>query len=339
MKKHIELITILTTLIVLLVGGCGKIGSNPKDVLSKYLDASLYGRYEEAYQYISAKDKAIKTLQEYLSEQSSEESPIAQALASKVSYEIKKITLTGNQAKANVAVTTPDFGTIFADILGAAFASAFGEKKDEKEIEKMLAEKYKEKNIPMMTTTQSFELVKEVDGWKVFFDWETKKKVDEAMTQAEQLEKEKKFYAAKEKYQEILELDSEVVEASEKMKKLDNSIKSFKEKQAYVDNVKIGDLEVGKAVLGGLGVFGEVKNLGDRTLTKVEITIYFLDKDGNPIFEKTYCPVLVSEWSFGDRAQFLKSGYSRKFGVKADDVPSDWAKKVKVKVTDIEFEK
>jgi len=339
MKKYIEVIAVLYTLTVLLLVGCGKIGSNPKDVLSKYLDTFLHGRYEEAYQYISARDKAVKSLQEYLSEQSREESPFAQVLASKISYEIKEVTVTGNQTKAKVAVTTPDFGSIFTDILGVAFMSAFGEEKDEKEIEKMLAEKYKEKDIPMSTITQSFDLIKETDGWKVFFDWETKKKVDETMSQAKQLEKEKKLYAAKEKYQEVLELDSKVVEASEKIKELEKEIKSFKEKQAYIDKVEIRNVHIGKSILDEAGVFGEVKNLGDRTLKEVEITIYCLDKNGKTIFEKTYRPVLVSEYSlFGDNKP-LKPKYSKKFGVKLDDAPSDWARKVKVKVTDIEFQK
>ena len=338
MRKYVELMAVICTLTILLVVGCGKIGSNPKDVLSKYLDASLHGRHEEAYQYFSAKDKVIKSLQEYLSEQSKEESPFAQALASKISYEIKEVTVTGNQAKANVEITASDFGGIFTDILGAAFMSAFGEKKDEKEMEKMLAEKYKGKDIPMTTTTQSFDLVKDADGRKVFFDWETKKKVDEAMRQAKQLEKEKKLYAAKEKYQEVLELDSKAVEASEKIKHLDAEIENFREKQAYIDKVKITKLEVAKAVLGGLGVFGEIKNLGNRSLKEVEITVYFLNKIGKPIFEETYHPVLVSEYSFGDRNKPLKPNYTRKFGYSTDDVPSDWAKKVCAKITDIEFE-
>jgi len=339
MKKNIDLIAVLCTLTVLLVVGCGKIGSNPKDVLLNYLDASLHGRYEEAYQYFSAKDKVVKSLQEYLSEQSKEENPFAQALTSKISYEIKEVTVTGNQAKANVEVTAPDFGAIFTDILGAAFMSAFGEKKDEREIEKMLAEKYKGKDIPMTTTTQSFDLVKEADGWKVFFDWKTEKKIDEAMSQAKQLEREKKLYAAKEKYQKVLELDSKVVEASEKIKELDKEIESFKEKQSYIDKVEIRNIHIGKSILDEIGVFGEVKNHGDRTLKEVEITIYCLDENGKAIFEKTYHPVLVSEYSlFGDNEP-LKPNYSRKFGVKLDDAPSDWARKVRVKITNIEFQK
>lgn len=339
MDKHIKFIGILFVLSTFLFTGCSKIGSNPKNALSKYLDASLHGKHEEAYQCISEKDKETKDLQEYLAEQAGEESPFAQALASKISYEIKEVTVTGNQAKAEIAVTTPDFGSIFTDIMGVAFMSAFGDEKNEKEVEKMLAEKYKAKEIPMTTTTQSFDLVEESDGWKVFFNWEIKEKIDETMKQAEQLEKEKKLYAAKEKYQEVLELDSKSVEASQKIKDMDKEIEGFKEKQAYIDKVEIRDVHIGKSVLDEMGVFGEIKNLGDRTLTKVQITIYCLDKNGKAVFEKTYHPVLISEYSlFGDNKP-LKPNYSEKFGVKLDDAPSDWANKVRVKVTDIEFEK
>jgi hypothetical protein len=338
MKKHVKLMAVICTLNILSLVGCDKIDSSPKDVLSKYLDASLHGRHEEAYQYVSARDKGIKSLQEYLAEESRDESPFAHALTSKISYKIKEATISGNKAKAIVDVTTPDFAVIFMDILGEAFISAFGEKKDEEEIKKMLVEKYQGKDVPTATTTQSFDLVKDVDGWKVFFDWEIKKKVGEVMRQAKQLEKEKKLYAAKEKYQEVLELDSKVVEASEKIKHLDAEIKNFSEKQAYIDKVKITKLEVAKAVLGELGVFGEIKNLGNRSLEEVEITIYFLDKDGKPIFEETHHPVLVSKYSFGDRNKPLKPNYTRKFGYGTDDVPSDWAKKVRVKITDLEFE-
>jgi len=109
------------------------------------------------------------------------------------------------------------------------------------------------------------------------------------------------------------------------------------EKMAYFEKVVVRNVHVGKSILDEIGVFGEVKNTGERILKKVEITIYCLDKNGKPIFEKTYHPVLVSEWSFGDNEP-LKPNYSRKFGVKLDDAPSDWAKKVQVKVTDIEFQ-
>jgi len=335
MRKYI-IHCLIMTLFLWLVTGC-EIGPGPKDVLSSYLDASLKGRYEEAYNFISASDKAIKSLNTYLTENDKKDNPFALTYVNNISFNILNVTKKGDKAYAEVEITLPDFSVMFKDIMGAAFESAFGNK-DDKEIGRALAKKYEKGEVPLTTKKEKYELVKEKDGWKVFLDWETKKKINEAMTQAKQLEKEKKLYAAKEKYQEVLELDSKAVEASEKIKHLDKEIKSFKEKQAYIDKVKITRLEVAKAVLRGLGVFGEIKNLGNRSLKEVEITIYFLDKNGKPIFEETYHPVLVTEYSFGDRNKPLKPNYTRKFGYSTDDVPSDWAKKVQAKITDIEFE-
>jgi hypothetical protein len=110
------------------------------------------------------------------------------------------------------------------------------------------------------------------------------------------------------------------------------------EQSACLSKILVSKVSVGKAELGGTGVWGEVKNTGDRTLKKVEITIYCLGSDGKPVFEKTYSPVFVTEMSFRDSNLPLKPGYSRQFGVKLDDAPSDWTKKVDVKVTQVEFQ-
>lgn len=108
--------------------------------------------------------------------------------------------------------------------------------------------------------------------------------------------------------------------------------------KAYLDRVTVSGVHVARSVLDQTGVFGEVKNTGDRTLKEVEITIYCLGRDGKPIFEKTYHPVLVTDMAFGDEAKPLKPGYSRTFGVKMDDAPSEWTKKVDVKVTSVELQ-
>jgi len=106
---------------------------------------------------------------------------------------------------------------------------------------------------------------------------------------------------------------------------------------AYLGKIIVKGVTVEPTALGGKGVFGEVKNAGDRAVSKVEITIYCLDKNGSPIFEKSYDPVLVSKFPFGDSNAPLKPGYSRRFGVKVDDAPSEWSGKVEVKVTKIAF--
>jgi hypothetical protein len=111
------------------------------------------------------------------------------------------------------------------------------------------------------------------------------------------------------------------------------------EKQGYLQLVRVNNVEVGKTVLDEPGVFGEVKNTGDRTLTKVEVTIYFLNKQGQPVYEKQFPAVIIGSGAFMRDDKPLKPGYSQKFGVKADDAPSEWARTVSVKVTDVEFEK
>jgi len=138
---------------------------------------------------------------------------------------------------------------------------------------------------------------------------------------------------------DVLPSSSEKVEASEKTKDLDEGIENIGEKQAYINKVRIINLKATETIPEGLGVSGIIRNLGNRTLNKVEITIYFLDKDGWPIFEETYSPVWVSEYSFGTSNKPLKPDYSRRFGYSIDDVPSDWAKKIKAKITDIRFER
>jgi hypothetical protein len=325
--------------ILVALAGCAERGPGPDEVVSKYLDASLHGRCEEAYQFLSSTDKAVKELNTYVAEQAEGETPIAKALASKVSYEVRQTTRTDDHATAEVVITLPDFGAIFADVFGAALRSAFSGGEDQKDVEEVLAEKYKDKEFPMTTKTESLVLVKEADGWKVFLDWETQAQVSDLMSEAEDLEAQKKLHAAKAKYEAVLELKGDMAEADARVKELDTAIASFEEKQAYIQNVKLKNISVGKSVLGEPGVFGEVKNLGDRTLDKVEITIYCLDEDGGAVFEKKYPAVLVSDYSLFSDDEPLKPNYTAKFGVKLDDAPSEWAGKVNVAVTDIEFEK
>lgn len=78
----------------------------------------------------------------------------------------------------------------------------------------------------------------------------------------------------------------------------------------------------------------ELKNTGDRTLSQVQVTIYFLDKHGKRVHEDTAHPVLDSQ--FATDSSPLRPNYARKWSG-GYDVPSDWAGKVEAKVTDVRF--
>jgi hypothetical protein len=91
------------------------------------------------------------------------------------------------------------------------------------------------------------------------------------------------------------------------------------------------------------GVEFKLKNLGERTLTKVGVTVYFLDSDGKTIAENKFNPVWVTSYG-GENNDPSKPGYiwalsGNQFYV-AKNVPSEWVEgRVIVKVTDVEFAK
>lgn len=325
-----------SVLLILFLASCNFLSPSPKDILTKYLKSYVKGNYSEAYALLSTKDKNFKTQKEYEAEFN--DNPFAKIFADKISFNVKDIKVIGNTAEAKVETTYPDFSKAMSDLMGAAFASAFSGKKDNKEMEKMIAEKFKDKSLPMTTTTQTYNLVKDKEGWRVFLNWEGQKKAVEISEQAAQLEKNKKFEEAKTKYQEALSLDKSNETVQRKLAGIDKEIEAYKVKKAYFDKVEVRNIHLGADYIGRAGVFGEIKNNGDRTLTQVEITTYCLDKNEKVVFESTYHPVLVTENSFMNDNTPLKPNYSRRFGYKLDDAPSDWNKKVKVEVTDIEFQ-
>jgi len=350
-KKHIIVSMIFFTTLTIL--SCDKLtGPNPNEVLNKYLDATLKGRYEESYSYVSAEDKTVKDLQSYLKENEKKDSPFIEAIASKVSYKILSLEKSDKTATANVEITMPDFGSIFSDVMGAAFKTAFGGG-DENEMEKAIAKKFENGEVPLTTKEETFKLVKEKDGWKVSLDWKTEKikkerqaKIQTLLAEAEELKKSKKLHGAVEKYEQVLKLDSEMVDAKEGLEETKKEIKSFKEKQAYVKNVVLYDLKAKyhKTYLEERvpGVEFKLKNKGNRTLNEVEVTVYFKDAKGTIIAEEDYHPVLVTKYSFSGNNKPLKPNYVWQMEMnhfyKAESVPTEWKEgAVSAKITNIEF--
>lgn len=90
------------------------------------------------------------------------------------------------------------------------------------------------------------------------------------------------------------------------------------------------------------GVLFKLRNKGERSLAKVEVTVYFKDQNGSVIAEEEYIPVLVSEFSFSGDNKPLKPGYvwqmeKGKFYA-AKSVPSEWKEgSVAASITEIRF--
>ena len=313
--------------------GCAT-GPGPKEVMGRYLDAYGKGNNEEAYSLLSSSDKTAKSLDAF---SESEGSEIKAILGPRVSYEVKGIKTEGDKAKATVEATTPDIKSVFGEVLGAIMGMVLGGEQDKNALEKMLAEKVQGKNWPTTTRNEYYDLVKEKDGWKVFLNYEGIEKSRELKNKAESLERQKKYSEAKSAFEEASRLNPKDTEIPGIIKAMDRKAAEYKERQMYFDKIEVRNVSVEKNNLGQLGVVGELKNRGNRTLRAVAMTVYYLDKEGNGIHEKTYYPVLMTEEFSGDN-QPLKPNYAKTFWYRVDGAPSDWAKKVKVAVTDVEFQ-
>lgn len=350
-------IIMLGFVLAISVAGCDKINelSRPsaKEVLGSYLDASLKSRSEEAYGYISTEDNAVKSLSEYKSESNKKDNPFAAVIVSSVSFKVINVTETGGTAKADVEITLPDMSVMFKDLMGAAFSSAFGGKDNKAEIEKSIAKKYETGEVPTTTKNEEFNLLKEEDGWKVFLDWKTKKaakekeqRISSLLSDAKQLRESKKLSGAIQKYEEVLSLNGQMVEAQEAIKETKQEIQDIKGKQEYLSKVSLYGLKakyyetyLEKKVPG---VEFKIKNKGDRTLKEVQVTVYFKDAKGTIISEKQYHPVLVTKYSYGRDNKPLKPNYiwqqERGKFYKADSVPTEWKEgAITANITNIEF--
>ena len=115
--------------------------------------------------------------------------------------------------------------------------------------------------------------------------------------------------------------------------------------QAYLPSVQLTNVQVtegyGQFDVPGysarkLAVKATLRNTGNRSLKRVEVTVYFLNSQGQHIAEKEYAP--VSEINFSGDAGPLKPNYVKDFGYVVDDVaPSEWAKKIDMAVSKVEF--
>jgi len=99
-----------------------------------------------------------------------------------------------------------------------------------------------------------------------------------------------------------------------------------KDQEAYAGKLEVTELKAGEGAKGNARVTGTIKNTGDKALEEVELTVFFLDDDGKPVFEDGKArpsfskawPVLVNSDQPGDHRAPLKPGETRAFVV---DVP------------------
>jgi hypothetical protein len=337
----------------LLALGCS--GPSPDDALQNYLQAALKGDPAQAYAMLSAEDQAAKNLQAFIGAENVPTQVFADMYKQKTTFKVVSVEKTESLATAVVSITTPDFKSVMQELFASAMANAF--KKEDagkaKKPEDLIMEKLAQGDLPLVTNEKTYDLMLQNEKWVIHRDYETQVKVESKMAEAEKLIEAKKLRGALVNLNEVLELKGKLVDsavlatAQKKKAEVEKGISEFEEKQAYIKKVELFALKAKRISTYSDGkvpaVNFKLKNIGDRALKKVEVTVYFKDKDGNVIHEEDYNPVLVIKNSFGSRDNKpLKPNYiwqqEKGHFYKAASVPSEWKLgAVSAAVTDIEF--
>ena len=107
-------------------------------------------------------------------------------------------------------------------------------------------------------------------------------------------------------------------------------------RDAYTSKLELTGVQVDHIWFDGKSVSGEIRNTGNRTVRKIEITVFYLNEEGRAIFDRTHYPVFAPRWET-DESKLLKPNHSQKFRYKLDEVASQWSGEVRVKIAKIAF--
>jgi len=188
----------------------------------------------------------------------------------------------------------------------------------------------------------------------VFLDWETQAReaaqrfeIERLLANAKSLKDDGDPQKAIEAYSRVLDLDNTSTAAQSGIREATREIESLRDKQEYLSKVELYDFEARyfEAILDGKtpGVSFKLRNNGNRSLSKVKVTVFFRDRNNNVIYEDYWLPVSSSSWS-SDSNKPLKPNYiwqmERGKFYPAKSVPDEWQEGNAVaRITDIEFEK
>ena len=325
----------------------------PDEVLTDYLLAVYTGQNEVAYGYVSSEDKSVKGLQDYLAENKNRADPMAKEFVDDFEVRIVSQNQSDTNAAIKASIILPDLDGMLKGLQPAS-GKPDDDKIDPKIAAQMLKKKYEDLDIPTVYKNESFQLVNEMGAWKVHLDWQgelmqkaREERISSLLAEARELRKSDiTLEAAIEKYKQVLELDSNMIIAIHGIKDTEQEIREYEQKQAYIKNVSLYDLEAKFYTTFSNtkvpGVKFKIKNNGDRLLREVEVTVYFKNASGTVIAEERYRPVLAMKKSYSGDQVILKKNYIWQMEegnfYKADAVPTEWKEgAVEAKVTNIKF--
>jgi hypothetical protein len=197
----------------LVLAGCAPDRSDPRAVLTAYLEAVYSDDLGSAYGLVCEADREYRTLDDYVALESVGDSRIVRELARRTRFELVQLDERGDRARALVRVTQPDaaqvLGTAAGQILagGAGFDAA--------------ADAALDAPVPLRALERRFSLVREADGWRVRVNWQAGSAIHAYLEAAQDLERAGQPAAAVESYRSALALDDSLFEIERRIAELE----------------------------------------------------------------------------------------------------------------------
>jgi len=360
MKKLILLASFST----ILLQGCGESTPpvpEPDQFAISYLEAVMGSDFETVYDQLSKEDQAYISKMDYVEfkfpsdgffgEMRDEMVSMRKSLMTQTTYTIEEKDIYESRANIVVSISAPDYTKFIGDIFTQTMSQAFSgeDSSDNNDLLEGLADK---QDVPRSITKQELELRLEDGQWRVFENVkaaykkaETTKKIGELLKKASNFREKKKFTESLNTYKEVLDIDESNSKAKQAINKIGDEIEEAEFKQAYIENIEIFEFEAKRidSFLKGKNIPAvrfALKNNGDRSLDKVEVTVYFYDNNNQPIYEKTFTPVLVSEYSFSNdgplKPNYIWRGETNNYYT-IEQLGPEWSGKAKATISDIRF--
>lgn len=182
------------------LAGCDGRTAQPRETLTRYLDAVIEERHEDAYQQLSTVDKRLISLLVFSFEVHVGDSVSKAVRVGGSTFKVKKVRLSpdGKRAEATVVLTVPkrkvvekaideerakalrtarrNLGMVDADYGPGKRSKALDEETDRLLVETLLGMEYR-RILDTERVETTFHLVREPAGWRVFLGWDGREKI------------------------------------------------------------------------------------------------------------------------------------------------------------------
>jgi hypothetical protein len=147
----------------------------PASVVRAYLRAAYARDFVEAYRYVSSEDRRVRDLDRYLRQRgpfSGFALQAARVLGATVEVEISQAQTTENRLTLTARYKAPDPDKLSALLLGwNGFRLNSLSPAEQKRIIETIESKKRGRTLEMLAGEEKLTLVKESDGWRLFFNW------------------------------------------------------------------------------------------------------------------------------------------------------------------------